>query len=257
VVKDYVAAKIAKKEARKERQRQEALEAARKRRAEIKRDRYEDVVNEFRRRPWHLLQIPDGILSPREEETLSWLARGLSDELIAQKMNLKLDSIRPRLCAARKKLGIVDDDGLIQFYQAYRAERVEMRNAKIWTVIGMLLNPPPGERWQRDYPFRFERRLGKSKKLEYRVSGVAVADRVFDCLTPYRHNVMLLKSKGLSNEEIAQRLKIKASTIPGYISSVRSHVRWKTGTWIKSEADLCALYAAYAARSKRKIIVAR
>jgi DNA-binding NarL/FixJ family response regulator len=255
LVKNYVAAKLAKKERRKQKKRQQRLAEERARRAEIKRNNYEKVVSEFRSRPWRLLEIPDGILSPREEETLALLARGISNEAIAKQMGLKPDSIPPRLCVARKKLGVPDNDGLVEFYRSYKTERERQRNAKLWAVIGLLLKPPRGLPWQRDYPFRFERHLGRSRNLDYRISGVFVPDSAFDRITPHLHNVMLLKSQGLSDAEVAEKLRIKVSTIPGYISTVRSHIRWACGSWIKSEALMFALYAKYAKLKKKKLVL--
>ncbi len=64
--------------------------------------------------------------------------------------------------------------------------------------------------------------------------GTYISDEIFDRIEPHELSAWKLKMKGLKDDEIALRLKIRKSTLQSYFSAVRSTIRRVTGVDLRS-----------------------
>jgi DNA-binding CsgD family transcriptional regulator len=104
-IKQFVLAKLAKKEKRRQKREQKRLEEQRAKKAKEDRSRYERIVWQMGYRHWDFMPPATSELSPKELELVSLLAQNKTEKEIAECMQLKENSVNPRICAANGKLG--------------------------------------------------------------------------------------------------------------------------------------------------------
>ncbi len=232
----------------KEEQAQRALETERTAR-EI-RYRYEDIVWRLRdNRTVKLIPPVPCKISARELEIVSLMARKYSDADIAVRLNLKENSISPRICAMNKTLGLSDRQQLVDFYTQHVAIVRAQRQQHCKTLLRWLLNPPPGFIRYPNFELRWQRKLGKGR--DFCHVGDYIPRRVLDSLRPFEHRLLSLVLKGQNDESIASKLKIKATTIKTYLADIRSTVKMMTGSAVSTDT-LLVNYKHYLQNSRAK-----
>jgi DNA-binding NarL/FixJ family response regulator len=242
-IKSFFVAVDERKEQRRLQKEQERLGQERRAKAHAERKKYEALLWNLRQYPWNIWPTPKSGLSRKEEELVSLMARGESDEEICKKMNLVASSIIARLCVIRKALKANSREAVIAFYLNYQADCREHRQRRCLYVLSWLLNPPPGENCR---PAKWETlnaNLGLGR--EFRLIGPRVPMRLFKDLRPYEQAALKMKLEGLAYSEISERLKVKPATVKGYIVELRSVANYRTGAAVNSDEDLLDLYKRY------------
>lgn len=229
-IKDIFLAKQSKKERRRQKKEQARLAIEREAKARKNREMYEDIIWKLIRRPWSLMPAPQSKLSPKELELISLLARNKTHTEVAEHMALKENSIRPRICAACKKVGLRNEQELIAYYCDFRKQCHVHRRRRCLILLTWLLNPPPGFIRRRNLDPNWHQKMGRSRKFRY--AGPYVPTSVFDRFRHYEHNVLRLKARGLSYAEIATRLNLKEAVLRGYFSQIRADIKGTCGATI-------------------------
>ncbi|MBX9877585.1 MAG: LuxR C-terminal-related transcriptional regulator [Candidatus Obscuribacterales bacterium] len=241
-IKEIFLRKQAKKVRRRQKKDQQRLEAEQARQARQTRATYEEIIWTLSRRPWMLMPTPPSQLSPKELELVSLLANNKTDVEIADRMSIKRNSIRPRICAASKKLKVNNQQELIAYYFGYQRMYREHRRRRCLSLLTWLLNPPPGFINRPNLDVRWKQALRYGRTLRY--AGPYVPIKVFEQFRHYEHTALRLKTRGLSYAEIAVRLKLKEPVLRGYFSQIRSDIKRTTGVTI-SDDQLVSHYKKY------------
>lgn len=222
-LKGVVEKKQAKKAARREKRRLEELAREQKAWEERQRRSYEEIIRLLTESPWKLWPAPKGIFSPKEEEVVRLLASGKSDAKIAAKMGLKEGSIAARVCVINKRLNFKHRDELVASYFQHVQSRKEHRRCRCLRLLSWLFDPPTGRIARSNFKVSWRRRLGKAKTYQY--AGPFITDEIFRYVKLHKLEAWKMKMKGMTDEEIAAKLKVRKSTSQSYLSEVRSRVQ--------------------------------
>lgn len=239
-LRNIVQAKQEKLEAKRERKRQELLSQQKKEQAERNRRIYENLVDKLKDRPWQFMPYPKGPFSPKETEMVGLFANGNSDFQIAQKMGIKESSIPARLCVICKRLNLKERSELIEQFKKYTKNWKRHRRRRTRIILSWLLNPPPGHFEHSNINAGWRRKLGKSSS--YRHAGPYITDEVFIYTNPHELLAWKFKMKGMRDEDIAAKMKIRKSTLQSYLSEVRTTIRIIAGVDLRSTEDLVKHY---------------
>lgn len=245
-LKNIFLKKQAKKQKRREKKELERVEIEKEKKAREMRSRYEDIVWQVTHRLWDFMPNPQNVLSPKENELVWWLAKGRGDYDIAMQMKLRESSVSARICAINKKIGLSTRQDLIAYYSEYQKGLREHRHIRCLTLLSWLLYPPPGFFHRPNLRIAWLRRLGPGQSFHY--VGSHVPGRVFDSFRDYEHTVLKLKSQGFDNAVIAERLKIKVTTVRSYLGEIRGGIRLMAGVNITSDKELISHYRKYQKR---------
>jgi len=247
-IKDIFLAKQAKRERKTQKKAQIKLEREREKAAQAARSTYEHIVWQVRFRPWNLFPPPTCDFTTKERELLALLARNLTDQEVATKMNLKEPSITARVCAMKKKLGVQSREEALQRYYNYWKRFRDQRHERCLWLLSWLLNPPPGFNHRRNLNLSWRKAVGKGSSFSLAQPQVPLS--AFDGLRPYEHAVLNLKIKGICDTEIAERLKLKRNTLKSYLGEIRGHIKITTGIVIRTEEQLVSAYKEFLKRQK-------
>jgi DNA-binding CsgD family transcriptional regulator len=251
-IKDIFLAKRAKRERKNQKKAQSKLERERQKAAQEARSTYEHIVWQVRIRPWNLFPSPTCDFSTKERELLALLARNLTDQEVARRMNLKEPSITARVSAMKKRLAVRSREEVLQHYLNYRREFREQRNERALWLLSWLLNPPPGFNYRHNLNLRWRKSVGKGSS--FHLTEPLVPLSTFTGLRPYEHAVLSLKIKGISDSEITERLKLKRNTLKSYLGEIRGHIKITTGISIESEEHLVRAYREFLKHEKSRKI---
>ena len=242
-IKTFFLEKQAKKARQRRKKEQKRLEIEKERKAKEDRSTYEHIVWEVKNRPWHFMPDPSSKLSPKELELVSLLVQGQTDKEIAEQMELKENSVTARICAANKKLELNSREELIAHYLDYQNILRKHRHRRCLILLSWLLNPPPGFTYHRNLNLTWKRTLGRGRKFYYK--GPYIPQETFDRLRNYEHAALKLKLREFNNAEIAERLKIKETTLRSYFAEICSTIRRTAGVIITSDQALIVHYKEY------------
>jgi DNA-binding CsgD family transcriptional regulator len=235
----FIASVVARKEEKRNRRlkkKEEArLEAEREKQAYQRRKQYEYIIWQIFHQPGALLPAPASGLSAKELELTAVLAKSLSNEEIAELMNLRPSSINARISVINKRLGFKSREGLIAFYNSYRRKLRIHRHNRCAIIMSWLLSPPTGFISRRDFNLpEFQRKLGGGR--DFRYVGIHIPFKLFDEYNKIENEILKHISQGHDLATMAQRMKIKESTIKGRLSEIRRLFKWRLGgipTWEK------------------------
>jgi len=240
LIKDIFLKKQAKKQRRQEKKEQERLEIERQENEKEDRSNYEQIIRQVVHRPWALCPAPDSGVTEKELELLSILVPDQTDRKIALKMNIKEQSVSPRICALNKKLRLNSREDLISYYQNYRKIFRDHRHQRCLWLLSWLLDPPPGIQYRRKLTLTWRRKFGRGSNFHH--AGPYIPPNVFDDLCHYEHAALKLRMAGCDNKAIAKQLKIKETTVSSYFARFRGHIKLYAGVSIRSEEELMRVY---------------
>lgn len=249
-IKKIYLEKQAKEERHRQKKERKRIELEQKRKAEKDRSFYEETVSKLVRRPWEFMPAPAHGLSPKEWELVSLLASDRTDQEIASNMDIKENSVRPRVCAAYKKLGLNGRQDLISYYAKYQKSFNDHRRRRCLILLSWLLNPPAGFIRRANLKLHWRRSLGRA--LAFRYAGPHIPAKAFNLLRECEHRVLRLRTQDMTNGAIAERLKLKETTVRSLLAQVRYTVRVWTGVSVWSDEALTAAYAKYLQSLRRK-----
>lgn len=249
-IKEFFLAKQAKKERHRQKKERIRLEREEQRQAEQDRKFYEDIVTKVKERPWEFMPAPARELSPKEWELVSLLARDKTDQEIASIMKLKQNSVRPRICAAYKKLGLDSWQDLIPYYAKQQKIYSDHRRRRCRILLSWLLDPPPGFIRRPDLKLSWRRSFRQGQVFRY--AGPHIPAKAFEWLQENERRVLRLMTQGMTHGAIAERLNIKESTVRYRLAQIRSIVKIRTGLNTWSDEALAAAYAKYLKSSRRQ-----
>ncbi len=242
-IKNFVAELEDEREQHRRRKEQKRLEIEKKKRDEHNRQYYSHLIWRLGHMPWRLSPAPTSPFSPKEQELVSLLEAGLTDNEICSKMRLRASSIVPRIWVMKERLSLNSRQELIEFYLKYKAECREHGSRRCLGILRWLLNPPPRSNDCQRQPAKWRPAVGRGSV--FLMIGPRVPAKVFDELRPYELAALDLKLGGYDNAEIGRRLKIKPTTVETYLADIRGQVKRMTGVTIMSEEDLFQFYRKY------------
>lgn len=234
-IRDFVQAKQDKYNCKRHRKEQMRLAEQRERQAERNRSIYREIIWELEHRPWQFMPFPKWVFSPKELEMVKLLSQEATDAQIAQSMNIKEWSVPARICAINKRLNLKDREELIRCYEEQLRIRRKHLHRRCKVLLSWLLNPPEGY-FNTSIKGTWRRRLGKKKNFRY--VGQYISDEIFKGEPPYKIQALKLLMKGLDEEQIATRLKIRKATLRSYYSEFRSMIKRVAGVTLSSNEDL-------------------
>lgn len=218
----FVQDKLDKRARKKERKLARRL-AEERRLREIEKARfYKSLVWYLRVRPWNFMPMPKNSFTLMELKVTELLARGQSDTEIAQKLNLKENSIPARICAINKRLKLRSRSELIEHYRNEFKERKKQRRRRCLTILYWLLNPPANPLNGSCINAPWEKGLGKSKWFRY--VDLYISNEALERLSSQQMTALKLRLKGFDDEQIAERLKVRRQAVRSYFSEIRSTI---------------------------------
>jgi DNA-binding CsgD family transcriptional regulator len=181
-------------------------------------------------------------------QMVALLARGKTDAEVAAMMNIKENSIGPRICAINTSIGTRTREEVIAYYHQYQDIYRKHRQRRSAVLLHWLLNPPPKSRHGWSLPVQWKRVIGRGKR--FYNGGPYIPESTFKSLQDYKQKVLQLKMNGVDDKIIAEKYKLKETTVRSYMSDMKAHARWVSGVTVSDEA-LIAAYKKYLKRNKQ------
>ena len=186
-------------------------------------------------------------------EMVALLARGKMDAEVAARMNIKGDSIGPRICAINKTIGTRTREEVIAYYRQYRDIYRKHRQRRAAVLLHWLLNPPQASRHKSSFAVQWKRVIGHGKR--FYNGGTYIPPSTFKSLREYERIVLKLKLKGFDDATIAEKTKLKPTTVRSYLSDMKRYSRWKTGKTVSGGAS--EAYKRYLKRERQRELGAK